>query len=108
MRTSILSLAVALMLGFSFSANAGTPEVKAAKTENTAAKATTESTTTYYVVGQSGSNYTISSNPADDPGCLGGTLACQFTSPDPALGSSIPVSVVENEEDDIVIVERKP
>ncbi|MNU20688.1 hypothetical protein D3C71_89370 [compost metagenome] len=108
MKTSILSLAVALMLGFSFSANAGTPEVKAGKADAAAPKATAESTTTYYVLAQIGSNYTISSDPNDNPGCTQGTHACSFTSPDPALGSSISVSVVENEEDDIVIVERKP
>lgn len=108
MKAQFLSIAVALLLGFSFSANAGTPEVKANNAGATAPKATTETTTTYYVLAQSGSNYTISSDPNDNPGCTEGTHACSFTSPDPALGSSIPVSMVENEEEDIVITGRKP
>lgn len=50
MKTSILSLAVALMLGFSFSANAGTPEVKAAKAEAPSVKAHTSVDMYWYEV----------------------------------------------------------
>lgn len=107
MKALFLSAAIAFF-GFSFSATAGTPEVKTAKAETPAPKATTESTTTYYVVGQSGTNYTISSNPADDPGCSEGTLPCKFTSPDPSLGTSVPKSMVDNQEEEILILEYRP
>ena len=95
----------AILMAFATVSFAGTPETKTTKSDSPTEAKAQQDETTYYVVGQSGSNYLLSTSPSNEGNCTGSPIhPCKFTSPEPDLGTSIPKSTVINQEDDIQIL----
>lgn len=96
----------AILMAFASVSFAGTPETKNAKSDSPTEVKAQQDETTYYVTGQNGNSYSISTT--SPGGCTGSPVfPCKFTSPDPDLGTSILKTVVDNEQEDIQILERR-